>query len=284
MPTPGENPNTPANAPKVEPTGPAEVSTRLDTLEQRVAPTVVKPVEEAQNARMGLVGAIASLAELGKAAGVFAKEVGEPMNEFFGKVKEEGVKQTPDLVPAKTPDSKNPDVKRMELKELMDPSAPVFSFPKEFPAGHTLTTRISDVPRNRTHNPKTGKPYAKQPHPHNGVDISGLPVGTPIVVTSSATVIESGFGGGSGNYVKIKLSDGKTATFMHLSQKGAPKGATLKPGDVLGLVGNTGGSTGPHLHYEVRDEKGAAIKNPAEYMPPSLRSAFDAKRKKLGLA
>jgi murein DD-endopeptidase MepM/ murein hydrolase activator NlpD len=87
---------------------------------------------------------------------------------------------------------------------------------------------------------------------HSGVDI-GAPTGTPVVATVSGTVVSAGWNGGYGKAVIIQQPNGVRQTlYGHLSQISVQAGQTIEQGTVLGLVGSTGQSTGPHLHYEDR--------------------------------
>lgn len=85
---------------------------------------------------------------------------------------------------------------------------------------------------------------------HKGVDY-GAPRGTPIPSQSSGTVIASGYNGSMGNYVRVRSGDGKVHTYMHNSRNNVGVGQTIGRGQILGLVGSTGNSTGPHVHYQV---------------------------------
>jgi murein DD-endopeptidase MepM/ murein hydrolase activator NlpD len=87
---------------------------------------------------------------------------------------------------------------------------------------------------------------------HAGLDIA-IPQGTPVVAAGKGTVVFSGWDGGYGNVVIIEHADGKVTTrYAHLSRYDVSEGDTVASGQQIGLVGSTGRSTGPHLHYEVR--------------------------------
>jgi murein DD-endopeptidase MepM/ murein hydrolase activator NlpD len=86
---------------------------------------------------------------------------------------------------------------------------------------------------------------------HSGVDI-GAPSGAPVIATGSGTVISAGWNGGYGNAVIIQHSDTQQTLYGHLSAISVQAGQTVAPGSVIGLVGSTGNSTGPHLHFESR--------------------------------
>ncbi|WOL31305.1 peptidoglycan LD-endopeptidase [Microcoleus phage My-WqHQDG] len=109
---------------------------------------------------------------------------------------------------------------------------------------------------------------------HNGVDMAAA-TGTPILAAMDGVIDGKGYQGtatsGYGNYVAIRHADGSISEtfYAHLqSYTDLPVGAAVKAGDVIGTMGSTGGSTGPHLHFEVRDGSGQRI-DPASVLPPS---------------
>lgn len=87
---------------------------------------------------------------------------------------------------------------------------------------------------------------------HKGIDFAA-PTGTPIMAAGDGVVERANRYGGYGNYVRIKHSGGYKTAYAHLSRfaKGMRAGRRVEQGDVIGYVGSTGSSTGPHLHYEV---------------------------------
>lgn len=86
---------------------------------------------------------------------------------------------------------------------------------------------------------------------HQGLDI-GFPTGTIIRACESGTVTAAGWGGGYGKRVMIDHGDGIVTLYAHMSRIHATKGQKVQRGQVIGEVGSTGNSTGPHLHLEVR--------------------------------
>jgi murein DD-endopeptidase MepM/ murein hydrolase activator NlpD len=86
---------------------------------------------------------------------------------------------------------------------------------------------------------------------HKGQDIAA-PIGTPVMATADGTVTIAGWQRGYGWVVYIDHGNGISTRYGHLSRIDVAVGQTLKRGEQLGLVGSTGRSTGPHLHYEVR--------------------------------
>ncbi len=89
-----------------------------------------------------------------------------------------------------------------------------------------------------------------------GIDI-GAPTGTPIYASASGTVLiaKTGWSGGYGNMAIIQHSNGTKTLYAHMSKLGTSTGAPVSAGDVIGYVGSTGHSTGPHLHFEVFNAK-----------------------------
>ncbi len=87
---------------------------------------------------------------------------------------------------------------------------------------------------------------------HRGVDLAA-PIGTPIYAAADGNVIiaRMGYNGGFGNYVVIQHGNGTKTLYAHMSRLGTTPGATVSQGEVIGYVGNTGRSTGPHTHVEV---------------------------------
>ena len=87
---------------------------------------------------------------------------------------------------------------------------------------------------------------------HKGVDFAA-PTGTPIYAGGNGVVEYVGNNGGYGKYIRIKHNNDYKTAYAHLSkyQKGISKGVRVNQGEVIGYVGNTGNSTGPHLHYEI---------------------------------
>ncbi len=103
---------------------------------------------------------------------------------------------------------------------------------------------------------KTGTRTQKL-HGFNGIDI-GVPVGTPVYAAAAGTVISvknGAWNGGYGNYVVISHSNGSQTLYAHNSKNLVSVGEKVSQGDQIALSGNTGKSTGPHLHFEVRNAK-----------------------------
>jgi murein DD-endopeptidase MepM/ murein hydrolase activator NlpD len=91
-------------------------------------------------------------------------------------------------------------------------------------------------------------------HGHNGVDLANA-VGTPVMAAASGKVIvsrTSGYNGGYGSYIVVSHANGTQTLYAHLSSDKVSVGQTVSQGQVIGAIGMTGKTTGPHLHFEVR--------------------------------
>lgn len=94
---------------------------------------------------------------------------------------------------------------------------------------------------------------------HKGIDLAA-PTGTKVGATRDGVVTRSGFDKkGYGNWVEVRHPDGTTSRYGHLAKRGVKVGQEVDQGDRLGTVGNTGRSTGPHLHFEIRDAQGRPV-------------------------
>jgi murein DD-endopeptidase MepM/ murein hydrolase activator NlpD len=106
-------------------------------------------------------------------------------------------------------------------------------------------------------------PFTTRPEFHTGIDIS-TPAGNRVVAPASGTIVRVGLDKGFGRFVEIAHGYGVTTLYGHLQATRVAEGQRVRRGDVVALVGSTGRSTGPHLHYEVRSE-GRPV-NPLSYV------------------
>ncbi|MFO7816240.1 MAG: M23 family metallopeptidase [Thermodesulfobacteriota bacterium] len=106
-------------------------------------------------------------------------------------------------------------------------------------------------------------PFTGRREFHKGLDISG-PSGTPIYAPANAEVVFCGKDGGYGICVVLDHGHGLKTRYGHLSRYSVEPGQQVERGQLLGYIGNTGRSTGPHLHYEVRNN-GVPV-NPMRYI------------------
>ncbi len=109
-------------------------------------------------------------------------------------------------------------------------------------------SRISSYFSNRRFNP-----VLKIYRPHHGIDYAA-PRGTPVEAAGDGRVVYAGWMNGFGNFIRVKHNNGYMTGYGHLSRiaRGIRRGVRVKQSQVIGFVGSTGISTGPHLHYEVR--------------------------------
>jgi murein DD-endopeptidase MepM/ murein hydrolase activator NlpD len=115
--------------------------------------------------------------------------------------------------------------------------------------------------------------YGMRQHPltrerqfHQGLDIAA-PIGTPFRAARSGTVVFSGSLGGYGNAIVLEHGDGYRTLYGHAAKLLVSPGENVEAEQVIGIVGNTGKSTGPHLHFEL--QKGLEKENPREFLTSS---------------
>lgn len=121
------------------------------------------------------------------------------------------------------------------------------------PSGAKVTTSGPNVSGYFIH-PMPGTVRTQGIHGYNGVDFGG-PVGTPIRAAAGGRVITSrvgGWNGGYGTFIVIEHNNGTQTLYAHNSKNVVWQGQTVVQGQIIGYSGNTGRSTGPHLHFEVR--------------------------------
>ena len=121
--------------------------------------------------------------------------------------------------------------------------------------GRSIRKALMKTPINGA---RLSSPFGKRKHPilgftkhHNGTDFAA-PTGTPIMASGNGTVIKAGWCGNGGNCVRIRHNSSYTTGYGHLSKFATKTGRRVRQGQIIGYVGNTGMSTGPHLHYTVK--------------------------------
>lgn len=148
------------------------------------------------------------------------------------------------------------------------------SLRKAFLASPLEFSRISSGFGGRVH------PISQRFKDHKGVDYAA-PTGTAVRTVGDGVVAFAGTQGGYGNVVEVKHRDGKSTLFAHLSKIGVTLGQRVEQGDVVGAVGTTGYSTGPHLHFEFRvngihhDPLTLASQAESATLSPASRLAFN---------
>lgn len=128
-------------------------------------------------------------------------------------------------------------------------------------------------------NPRRFHPVLKKPRPHNGTDF-GAPTGTPIRATGAGKVVYSGRNGGHGKFVKIDHPGPYASSYSHMNSIRVKNGARVKQGQIIGTVGSTGMSTGPHLHYQFW--KNGRFVNPMTIKLPRNQKLAAAEMKSFG--
>ena len=124
------------------------------------------------------------------------------------------------------------------------------------PNGQSIRKTLMKTPINGA---RLSSAYGNRKHPilgytkmHTGTDFAA-PTGTPIMASGSGVILKAGWCGGGGNCVKIRHNSTYSTVYAHMSKfaRGIKKGTRVTQGQIIGYVGSTGMSTGPHLHYEV---------------------------------
>ena len=117
--------------------------------------------------------------------------------------------------------------------------------------------------------------YGYKIRPHKGTDYAA-PIGTPILATANGTVIESTRKGGNGKYVKIQHNSTYSTQYLHMKNQNVKKGDFVRQGDVIGWIGMTGNTGGPHVCY--RFWKNGAQVDPLREKLPAAEPIVDSLR------
>ena len=159
--------------------------------------------------------------------------------------------------------------------------------------GKSIIKTLMKTPINGA---RLSSPFGMRKHPidgfnkmHRGTDFAA-PLGTPIVASGDGIITKSGWCGGGGNCVKIKHNSTYQTVYAHMSKfaSGVKKGVRVKQGQVIGYVGSTGKSTGPHLHYEVivdgKRVNSQTLKLPSgKILKGDIRKKFETQKIKLNV-
>jgi murein DD-endopeptidase MepM/ murein hydrolase activator NlpD len=182
-----------------------------------------------------------------------------PLEDQFESISSKGIWRSPSSRPAIDELAGKMDLMKDASSELEEILHGVFaeqqdrmyfwaSLPTAWPTRGFLTSRFGASRGRRM---------------HEGIDLAG-PTGTPIVAPGDGIVTFVGYKGGYGNSLKIDHGYGVTTLYAHCSMINVKEGDRVKRGSVVAAVGNTGSSTGPHLHYEVHLD-GVPV-NPMRYL------------------
>jgi len=121
-----------------------------------------------------------------------------------------------------------------------------------------LESKLEGLPLGKPHHGRITSPYGYRRNPftnrgremHQGVDLKGR-TGDPVKSTAKGRVTFAGWKGAYGYVVMVKHKNGYETRYAHLTRTRVKRGQAVEAGDIVGLLGSTGRSTGPHLHYEV---------------------------------
>lgn len=144
------------------------------------------------------------------------------------------------------------EVKTAEVKSTPSPSTSVASKSK-------VSSKFSNLPDYGDYymRPIVGGHKTQGIHGYNGVDLAGS-VGSSVLASAEGTVLvskNSGWNGGYGDYIVIQHSNGTQTLYAHLNKSIVFVGMRVLKGQVIGYLGSTGNSTGPHVHFEIRGAK-----------------------------
>ena len=152
------------------------------------------------------------------------------------------------LVPVTGAESFDSEVE--ELDEALSKLDSVRDAATKMPIANPAPGRVVTSGFGVRRDPLIGKPAF-----HAGIDFRAS-IGLPVHATGTGTVSKAGWNGGYGRMVEIDHGDGLTTRFAHLSEIKVTEGQAIEVGQLLGLAGSSGRSTGPHIHYEIRrDDK-----------------------------
>jgi murein DD-endopeptidase MepM/ murein hydrolase activator NlpD len=208
-------------------------------------PTIVAPIKPAPIAPIRSIDRVATSAPAPYSVAI---DVPAPLNRIMPvptvarlpQVNRGGVVPTVPAIPTVRPAGANP-----QSKPLAFANTPANEFNSSFVYPLSNPAPITSRFGWRTH-PITGSRRF-----HAGVDI-GAPMGAPVVATGSGTIVSAGWNGGYGKAIVIQHNGVQQTLYGHLSEIFVQPGQQIEQGTVIGRVGSTGNSTGPHLHFETR--------------------------------
>ncbi len=162
------------------------------------------------------------------------------------------------------------DVKELTTY-LEDAVKPIEQIGKMLKTQQNLFTEIPSICPVKNPNYHISMAFGPNLHPlngnwyiHKGMDFSTWRTGDAVLATASGQVVTVGFDFSFGNFIIIKHNHGMYTRYAHLNNTRVKKGEVVSQGQVIGTIGNTGISTGPHLHYEVHI--GSDVVDPAKYI------------------
>lgn len=198
------------------------------------------------------------------------------LNPIDDELRAMGIGGTGPKLNAEIPDDISSNLS--DLSQLLDQLLARSRFQKS--SFQQLTNKIEEQKYLRSHTPSIAPvqgwfmsgfgfridPFTSEVRMHEGIDIAA-PSGTPIIATADGTVCFAGENGGFGLAIEINHGYGIKTRYCHCQRLVFEKDQTVKRGEIIAYIGNTGKSTGPHVHYEIRVVDQAV--NPINYIIPS---------------
>ena len=161
------------------------------------------------------------------------------------------------------PEETKPEETKPEETEPEQPEDPTEDDPQDTPSSEGWVIPCSYVYVSSPFSTGRQHPILGYVRPHNGIDLAAYQ-GNPVYATKSGTVTTASVGDEPGNYVVINHHDGFSSVYMHMSYYVVSAGEQVRAGQVIGYVGSTGLSEGPHLHFGIM--LNGTYVNPADYM------------------
>ena len=168
------------------------------------------------------------------------------------------------LATSKPPETTEPEETKPEETKPEQPEDPPEDDPQDTPSSEGWVIPCSYVYVSSPFSTGRQHPILGYVRPHNGIDLAAYQ-GNPVYATKSGTVTTASVGDEPGNYVVINHHDGFSSVYMHMSYYVVSAGEQVRAGQVIGYVGSTGLSEGPHLHFGIM--LNGTYVNPADYMP-----------------
>ena len=237
------------------------------------AETILGGGNNAISTAVGLTGAGLATLGIGAKLGLLGKKAGGVVKAGFGKKAAIGAAILASIYGIIKLVTDN-DSDTEESEDQGDGSRNVYGVGGDF--GATGNTQGSAV-KPLSGNPQVSSPFGQVRHltfngkkspsygqPHGGVDFK-VSTGTPVMAANDGVVVGTPYDAdGFGNYVQIQHRDGHTSYYGHLASKGVSEGQEVTAGQVVGVSGDSGMTTGPHLHFEVR--RGGIKVDPLGYL------------------
>ena len=207
-------------------------------------------------------------------------DVSQPLKQPEGKA------VTDISQPLKQPEEKETLTTNLKAFSAAPGKPSLFNNPFEIPIGTTVGPKLPGISNPDDYLPDAPMRFSGHIWPtkgvitsgygprwgrmHRGIDIAA-PVGTPIVSSAPGEVITVGWdSGGYGKFLKVRHPDGSVTLYAHNSRHLVRRGQKVEQGQKIAEMGNTGRSTGPHLHYEIRP-KGKGPQDPMAFLPKNRK-------------